>query len=121
MFNYVQQGWMCQQKGSWMFLLSVVKTFLLQQTTIGSFGRGLHMQIVPGGSKPPRSVDRLVGPGRTTTTAQRNPPGTLRTQEPRGCLGQESSILCLCPELILCHRATYTNIIRRELVSQECL
>ena len=25
------------------------------------------------------------------------------------------------PELILCHRATYTNNIRRELVSQECL
>jgi hypothetical protein len=53
------------------------------------------------------------------TTAERNPPGTLRAQEPRGCLGQESSGFHRRPELILCHRATYTNTTRRKLVSQE--
>jgi hypothetical protein len=63
-----------------------------------------------------------VSAGRTTTAAQRNPPGTLRTQESRGCLAQEPSSLHLCPELILCHRDTYIiNTVRRELVSQECL
>jgi hypothetical protein len=66
-------------------------------------------------------VDRPVSAGRTTIAAQRNPPWTLRTQEPRGGLGLELSYLHLRPELILCHRATYTNNVRRELVSQECL
>ena len=81
----------------------------------------LHTQIVPGGNKPPRSVDRTVSASRTTTAAQGNLPRTLRTEEPRGYLGRESSSLHLCPELILCQRATYTNTARRELVSQECL
>ena len=35
-----------------------------------------------------RSADRPMSAGRLTTAAQRNPPRTLRTQEPRGCLGQ---------------------------------
>jgi hypothetical protein len=45
------------------------------------------IQIVPGGSEPPRSVYRTVSAGRTTTAAQRNLPRKLRTREPRGCLG----------------------------------
>jgi len=52
-------------------------------------------------------VKRPVSAGRTTTAAQSNPPGTLRTQELRGCLKQDSSSLLLCPELIMYHRATY--------------
>ena len=48
---------------------------------------GLNTQIVSGGSKPPRSVDRTVNAGRITTAAQRNPPRTLRIQEPRSSLG----------------------------------
>jgi hypothetical protein len=81
-----------------------------------SSATGLHTQI-----KPPRSADRPMSTGRTTTAAQRNLPRTLRTQELRSCVGQESSSFCLHLELILCHRATYTNTTRRELVSQECL
>jgi hypothetical protein len=59
--------------------------------------------------------------GRTTTAAQSNPPSTLRRQKMRGCMEQKSSNLSLHPELILCHRAIYTNTARIELVSQECL
>jgi hypothetical protein len=59
--------------------------------------------------------------GRITTAAQKNPYGTLRTQEPRGSMGQETSGLHLRPELILCHRAMYTNTARRKLISQEYL
>ena len=44
-------------------------------------GLRLYTQMVLGGSEPPRSVDRPVSTGRTTTAAQRNIPGTLRTQE----------------------------------------
>ena len=62
-----------------------------------------------------------VSTGKTITSAQRDLPGVLRTQELRSSLGQEPSGLRLHPELILCHRATYTNTARRELVSQECL
>ncbi|EDK97394.1 mCG144818, partial [Mus musculus] len=51
----------------------------------------LHTQIAPGGSEPPNSAGRPVRARRTTTATQRNPPRTLRTQELRGCLGQESS------------------------------
>jgi hypothetical protein len=62
-----------------------------------------------------------VSAGRTTTDAQRNPPRTFRTQKPRGYLRQYTSSLLLGPELILYHRATYTNTTRRQLVSQEYL
>jgi hypothetical protein len=48
--------------------------------------------ILLSGSEPPRSVDRPVSTGRTTTAAQRNLSRTLRTQEKRNCLGQEGSI-----------------------------
>lgn len=82
---------------------------------------GLHIQIVPGGRETPRSANRTVSAGRTTTAAQRHLPGTLRTQEPRDCLGQESSGLHLYPELMLCHRAAYTNTTRRKLFSQDCI
>jgi hypothetical protein len=79
------------------------------------------IQIVPGGNKPPKMPGTPVSAGRTTTAAQRNTLRTLRTQELRSCLGQEPSGLRLHPELIVYHRATYTNTARRELVSQECL
>ena len=77
--------------------------------------------IVPGGRESPRSAYRTASAGRTTIDAQRNSKGPPRTQELRGCLVQKSSSLCLHPELILCHRTTYTNIARRELIFQECL
>jgi hypothetical protein len=86
-----------------------------------SFATGLHSQIALGESEPPRSADSPVRTSRTTSAAQRNLSGTLRTQELRTCLGQESSSFYLFPELILYHRTTYTNTTRRELVSQECL
>ena len=72
-------------------------------------GLRLYTQMVLGGSEPPRSVDRPVSAGRTTTATQRNPQDT----------GTKGLCLHLHPELILCHRATYTNTARRELVSQE--
>jgi hypothetical protein len=57
--------------------------------SIGKFSATVLLtQIAPGGSKPPRSADKPVRTGRTITAAQRNPPLTLRTQEPRGCLEQ---------------------------------
>ena len=67
------------------------------------------------------SRDRPVNAYGTTPAPQRNPPRILRTTEPRGCLGQEASYTCLHPEMILAHRATYTNTTRSELLSQECL
>ena len=42
---------------------------------------GFHIQIAPGGSKPPRNADRSVNAGKTIAAAQRNLPQTLRTQE----------------------------------------
>jgi hypothetical protein len=63
-----------------------------------------------GGSKPPRSADRPLSAGKTTSAAQKNPRGTLRTQEPRAGLGQESSSLHLLPELILCHTELHAQI-----------
>ena len=52
-----------------------------------------------------RNADRPASAGRTTTAAQRNPLRTLRTQEPRGSLGQEPSSFCLHLQQILCHSA----------------
>jgi hypothetical protein len=43
-------------------------------------------------SSSPRSVDRPVSSGKTTTAAQRNLPRTIRTQELRGSLELELSI-----------------------------
>jgi hypothetical protein len=40
-----------------------------------------------------------VSIGKTTTAAQRVPPVTLRTQEPRSRLGQEPSDFLMCPKL----------------------
>jgi hypothetical protein len=51
-------------------------------------------------------------------SSQRDPPRTIRTQEPRSGLEQEPSSFDESLELILCNRATYTNT-RGELVSQE--
>ena len=42
--------------------------------------------------------DRPLSAGRTTTDAQRNPPRTLKTKEPRTCLGQQSSSLASAPK-----------------------
>jgi hypothetical protein len=57
--------------------------------------------------------------GKTTTSAQRDLLGTLRTQEPRNSLGQELASFPLHPKMILCHSVTYPNTTRIELVSQE--
>ena len=40
-----------------------------------SSATGVHTQRVPGGSKPHKSTHTFVSTGRTTTAAQRNPPG----------------------------------------------
>jgi hypothetical protein len=44
-----------------------------------------------------------VSTGKTTLSAQRDPSGDLRPQEPRNDLGHEPSDFYLCPELNLCH------------------
>ena len=54
-----------------------------------SSATGLHTQITPGGSEPPRCMDRPVYADRTTTPTQRNLPGTLKTQDLRGGLEWE--------------------------------
>jgi hypothetical protein len=56
-----------------------------------SSATGLHTQIAAEESEPPKSADRPVSTGGITTASQRNLPRTLRTQEQRSCLGQESS------------------------------
>jgi hypothetical protein len=86
-----------------------------------SSSTGLHTHVASGGSKHLRSTEWPVSGGRTTTAVQRNLSGILRTQEPRSCLGQKCCSFLPHSELILCHRATYTNTTRRYLVSQECL
>ena len=53
-----------------------------------SSATGLHTQIALRESEPPRSANRPVSAGRTTNAAQRNPPGTLNTQELRRSLRQ---------------------------------
>jgi hypothetical protein len=80
----------------------------------------LHTQIPLGESWPPRNADKPVTTGKTTTSAQRDLPGILRTKELRSGLGQEPFDFPLLQELILCHSAPYPNTTRRELVSQEC-
>ena len=80
---------------------------------------GLCTQTGPRESKPPRRADKLVSTEKNTTAAQRNPPGTLRTQEPSNSLGKVSSCFRLHLDLTLCHRSTYTDTTRRELASQE--
>ena len=47
----------------------------------------LHTQIPPGDSWFPRSADKPVRSGKTTTAAQRNPLRTFRTQELRSLPG----------------------------------
>ena len=51
----------------------------------------LHIQILPGESWSPRSANKPVSTGKTTTAAQKNLSVTLRTQEQRGGLGEEPS------------------------------
>jgi len=48
----------------------------------------LHIQILLEESWTPRSADTTVRTGKTTPSAQRDLPGTFRTQEPRSSLGQ---------------------------------
>jgi hypothetical protein len=70
---------------------------------------GLHTQIEPGRSRPPRGVDRPVSAGRATTAAQRNPPGTLRTQKPRD--GWNGSLLIsICTQKWSCTTEPHTQI-----------
>ena len=79
-----------------------------------------HTQIPPGKSWSLKSADMSVSTGKTSTSAERDLPGTLRTQEQRSSLGQDPSGSHLCWKLILCHSAPYTNTARGKLVSQEC-
>ena len=58
-----------------------------------------------GESWAPRSADMIVSIGKPTTSAQRDLPSALRTQEPRNGLGQDPSSFPLGPELILYHSA----------------
>ena len=51
----------------------------------------LYIQIPLGESWSPRSADTPMSTGRTTTSAPRDLPGALRTQEPRSSLGQDPS------------------------------
>ena len=65
----------------------------------------------------PRSADMPVSTGKTTTS-QKDPPETVRTQEMRSSLGQDPSGSCLCLDLILgystwswtCATVLYTQI-----------
>jgi hypothetical protein len=57
----------------------------------------LQTQIVLRDSWPPRSADKPVSTGKTTTAAQRDPPGTLRTQELEEQPGKEPSGFSLHP------------------------
>jgi hypothetical protein len=68
-----------------------VEGLLKGRSWSSSSATALHTQITPGGRERPRSKDRPVNTGRTTTDAQRNLPRNLRTQEPRDALGQESA------------------------------
>ena len=72
-----------------------------------------HTLVVQASSQPPRSAERTDSIGRTTTASQRKQPETLRTQEPRRSLGQETSVFRPHPELI---RATelHTQIQQQE-------
>jgi hypothetical protein len=45
----------------------------------------------------PRIADKPVSTGKTTTSAQRDMPGTLRTQVQRSILGQDTSTFQLHP------------------------
>jgi hypothetical protein len=56
----------------------------------------LHTQT-PRESLSPSSEDKPVTTGKTTTSAQRDMPGTLRTQEQRSDLGQDPSSFHLHP------------------------
>jgi hypothetical protein len=64
----------------------------------------LHLrkyQVPPGESWSPKSVDTLVSTRKTTTSAYRDLPGILRTQELRSKMGQDSSGFQLSPGIIL--------------------
>ena len=63
----------------------------------------LHTQISPGEIWSPSSADKPVNIGKTTTSAQKDPPRALRIQELRSRLGQDLYGFCLLPELILFH------------------
>ena len=71
----------------------------------------LQTQNPPGENWSPRNADKPVSIVKTTTSAQRNLSGALRTQELSG--------FQLFLELILCHSAPYSGFSWRELVLQE--
>ncbi|XP_052024756.1 uncharacterized protein LOC127673186 [Apodemus sylvaticus] len=65
------------------------------------------------------SSDKPVSRGKNTTSAQRDPDRALSSQELSSSLGHDPFILCLHPELILCHSAPHPNSVWRELISQK--
>jgi len=52
-----------------------------------------------------RRTDTLESRGKTTLSNLRDMPGTIRTQEPRSCLGQDPSGFYLYLKLTLRHRS----------------
>jgi hypothetical protein len=62
-----------------------------------------HTQILPRESWSSGSTGTPVSTGNTTTSAPRELPRALRTQDPRSSLGQDPSSFRLCLELTLCH------------------
>ena len=113
------------------FLESFLKTLIFKNLTFGlpvsvsglgpSSATVHHIQVVKGGTWSPRSVERPDSTGRTSPAAQSKQLETLRSQEPRSSLEQESSDFPPQPELIKGYRATYKNTTTRELFFQEYL
>jgi hypothetical protein len=69
----------------------------------------LHTQILSGEKWSPRVADTPASTSKTTTSALRDRPGTLRTQEPMNSLRQNPLGFCLLQELTLCHSSPYPN------------
>ena len=89
----------------------------------GSCATALHTQILSGESWSPRSANRPVSTGKTTTLQI---PGPRETHpEPSGHGNQGTPrdrilpVFVCAPELTLCHSSPYPNSSQRELVYQE--
>ena len=68
--------------------------------SVSGLGPSSATFLVQEDSYPPSSTERTVITGETFPAAQSKSPETLRTQEPKSSLGQESSVFCPHPELI---------------------
>jgi hypothetical protein len=77
--------------------LPPIKTFALVCARSWSCATALHDQTPLGESGSPRNADKPVSTSKTTTSAQRDPPRIIRTQEPRNIWGQDPSSFYLHP------------------------